>query len=423
MSIGDIFNKLYKYMDPCKALKLLISHANPIIEEVSIRDALWRVVSEPIYSPVDRPWTDLSHVDGYAICSRDTESTLERRFTRLRIIKGIDPRNADTYNLKSGEAVFVETGYPIPRGADAVVPVESTRVEEGYVLVYRRVPKWFNVFRRGSDVRRGELIIDSGVRVTPQIQKLLIDLGVDKVVVYRRPRVALLAVGSELSDQVVAPSTKIMPASSNILVRHIIEYYGGDVRYEAIVGDDPREIVGVVEDVRKLVDMVATIGGVSMGPRDYTWTSLMDYYKPDKWFRGLKIHPGRSTSGLVIDDTIVVNLPGLPQSTIAGSLFTIIPLLNYLQGLGLEHRLPYIEARLGNRVVLDKYLGFYRVRYARIDYAKGEVYVESHVESYHVSPIARANGLTIIEPGVKIIERGTVVKVYLLEPLYRYSRV
>ncbi len=423
MGIASVFDRLFKYADPYAVLEVLASKLKPIVEEVSIYDSLWRVVAEPVYSPVDRPWTDISHVDGYAVRSRDTVVAREKGFVRLRLVEGVDPRSAHLYSIREGETVYVETGYPLPRGADAVVPVEATRVEDGYVYIYSSVDEGYNVFHRGSDFSRGELVINSGEVVTPQHQKLLMDLGVEEVRVYRRPRVAVVSVGDELVDKPVDPSSGYIAASTRLLVKTVVEYYGGEVVYSVIVGDKPNEIKGIVSDLLDNVDIILTIGGVSMGKRDYTWVTLAKEFKPDYVFRGLKIHPGRSTSGLVLGDKVVINLPGLPQSTIAATIFLVIPLLNHLQGLGLNHRLPYIEARLSNRLMLDKYIGFYRVRYARIDYDKMEAYVEQDVESYCIKSVVRSNGVAIIKPEIRIIERGSRVKIYYLEPLHKYNRI
>ncbi len=408
-------------MYPSEIIDLLTSFIVRKTISLDVRLAYNRVVAEDIYSPVDRPWTDISHVDGYAIKSSDTEKASSSKPVVLKIVKEVDPRYADSYELSSGEAVFVETGYPIPRGADAVIPIEAVREVNDQLYIYTPVKKYYNVFRRGSDVHRNSLILRKGSTITPAVQKLLIDLGISRVRVYQKPKISILLVGDEIVDTPIPPSTKAIPASTKYLLKNIIEYYGGEVASIKYVRDEPSQIANIVENMVEEHDIIVTVGGVSMGPKDFTWISLYKHFRPKIYFRGTKIHPGRSTSGLLIKNKIVINLPGLPQSTIAGLLFILIPLINYFNGLESKIILPYITLKSKKTYNLSKYYGFYRIRYANIDLGNRVVEIQEDVESYFVSPIVYSDGIVVVEPSRKRIVEGEYVKVYFLPPIHTYK--
>lgn len=419
--MGYVVEKLYKYMDPFKAVEKLSYGLGACgVEEVDVRNSVGRVLAEDVVASRPRPWANLSHVDGYAVRSTDTKGASSTSPVRLRVVRGVDPRNAGEYRIGVGEAVFVETGYPVPEGADAVVPVESTRVIEGSIYVYRPMKSGENIVPKGSDVAGGEVIAKKGYRVTPVLQKLLIDLGIPFVKVYKKPRVAIVPTGDEVVDEVVVSPIKT-PMSTAYLVKNILEYWGCSIVDTVKSRDDPGELVEIVNSLLGKTDVIATIGGVSMGPRDYTWITLYKHYKPDRYVRGLMVHPGRSTSGLRIGGKVVVNLPGLPQSTVSGLVFLLLPILLKMQGIE-RLKLPYLTAKLGGRVEVKQYQSFYRIRYARIDYDKMEAIVWPEIESYNVSPLLRSDGFVVIPPGTIVLEKGVSIRIYFLEPLHRYMR-
>ncbi|WFO74684.1 molybdopterin molybdotransferase MoeA [Desulfurococcaceae archaeon MEX13E-LK6-19] len=420
--MGDVLERLYKYMDPREAVNVLASGLGPIgVEEVDIRNAVGRILAEDIVASTSRPWTDLSHVDGFAVRSVDTSTASSRSPVKLKIVRNVDSRNAHNYKIKEGEAVFVETGYPVPEGADAVYPIESVRVGEDFILVFRPARSGENIIHKGSDVKTGTLIAQRGTRITPLLQKLLIDLGIPCVKVYKKPRVAIVPTGDEIVDEVVAVSTGKIPMSSAYLLRNVLEYWGCSISSVVKARDEPREIINVIDSLLEGNDIIVSIGGVSMGPKDYSWITLYKHYKPEKYVRGIKVHPGRSTSGLRVNDKIVVNLPGLPQSTISGLIFLLLPIITRLQG-GNEFKLPYIDVLLKETIEVKAYPAFYRVRLAEIDYETMEAIVHAKTESYNVYPLVKADGFTVIPPRKTIVEKGSNIKVFYLEPLFSFSK-
>ncbi len=410
--------KLYRYVEPKKAVEILVQPMKPTVSiEVDTRKACFYTVAEDVYSPVDRPWTNISHFDGFAVRSLDTLGASSSRPVKLKVVSGVDSRNAHLYTLGERETVYVETGYPLPVNADAVIPVEAVKQQGDHIFVYSPVNPGFHVISMGGDVTRGELILKKGTVITPAIQNLLISLGINKVLVYKPPRTAIIAVGSELTDEVVDPSTTKIPASSTYMVENTIKYYGGVVVEKTIVGDDEREIIEAVHRLLDKADLIITIGGVSLGPRDLTWTSIYKEFKPHHYVRGVKIHPGRATSGFNINKRVIVNLPGLPQSTFTGLVTIVLPILNYMLGRGLELKLPFIKARSKRRYIVKEYPSFYRLRFAIVDGEGADLIVDNN-SSYFIKPIALSSGFTVIPPNKTIIEENEELQIFTPQPFY-----
>jgi len=382
------------------------------------RKAVGLVLAEDLYAKFDRPEKDISHVDGFAVRSQDLLSTSTFYPTRLRLVKDVDPRNADKYSLKRGEAVFVETGYPIPENADAVIPVEAVRVEGGYIVVDKPVHKYYQVFPKGSDYVAGELVAKRGSRITPLLAKALLDLGFEEVLVYRRPRVVVYGVGDELRDEPYRPGMSFLPASSLYLDMEAMKYYGGEIVETGILPDSPEAIAGSVERALAKADLVITIGGVAMGPRDYSWLSLHERLKAEVWWRGVKVLPGRATSGFVVNGKVVVNQPGLPLSTLSSLILILTPLLNYMQGLELEPKYPCTEVVIENDISFTGFTDHYKIAFLRVEGRRAR-FIEAR-GSYYLKPALASNAFTLVDPGIERIRQESFVEACFYPPLHIY---
>ncbi|ADI31925.1 molybdopterin molybdotransferase MoeA [Staphylothermus hellenicus] len=410
--------KIYHHMDLDRFYQLVREHVKQTrIIEIDVKKSLNHVLAENIYSPYDRPLFDLSHADGFAVRYDDIKHASKDNPVKLSIVRDVNSRKANDYVLKSGEAVFVETGYPLPLGADTVIPIEETIVKNEYVYIKKPHPKFSHVFTRGSDYSRGELVFSKGMRITPFMLKTLLDLGVDRVRVHDKPLVALFSVGDELVDEPFDPVNWKLPTSTRFLDKYAIEYYGGIIIREEKLPDDPNIIVEVIKNVIDKADIIVTIGGVSMGPRDYSWISLYEAFKPLHYWRGLKMHPARSTSGLIIDGKPIINQPGLHQSSLSALILVVTPILNHVQGQILEPRYPCVNLSLTNKYVENKYIDHYRVRPVEIQGSKCEVI--DLKGSYYLSPLNMSDGFTILKPGTREINAGEEIRVCFYEPIHK----
>ena len=407
--------KIYGYVDLIKIYDMIKNNIKTTdIVLVDVKNSYGYVLAEDIYSPYDRPLYNISHVDGYAIKYEDLkEATSE--LVKFKVVKGIDPRRAHEYELDRGEAVFVETGYPLPRGADTVVPIEDTFLVNDHVVISKKYMRGEHVFPRLTDYKKGELIIRKGARITPFIIKALMDLGIGEIRVYRRPRVIIYSVGDELVDEPFSNEEWKLPMSTKYLDKYTIQYYGGQVIDMEKLPDDPKIIVSRIKDHLDKADLFITIGGVSMGPKDHSWISLYEEFKPQKYWRGTKIHPARSTSGIIVKDKLIINQPGLHQSSLSALFFVIVPVINYLQGLSLEPSYPYTRARIKNEYIDKKYIDHYRLRPVKVFDEIAEII--DIMGSYYLKPLIESNGFIVLKPGIEYLRSNEMINIFYMPPI------
>ncbi|HIP75128.1 MAG TPA: molybdopterin molybdenumtransferase MoeA, partial [Thermococcus paralvinellae] len=134
----------------------------PKIEEVKLEEALGRVLAEDIESPIDVPPFDRATVDGYAVKSKDTWGASETNPVKLKVVGEINAGDIPNIELKDGESIYISTGAPLPKGADAVIPFEEVDRENGWVLIYKPVYPDYGVMKTGADIPKGKPLLKKG---------------------------------------------------------------------------------------------------------------------------------------------------------------------------------------------------------------------------------------------------------------------
>jgi molybdenum cofactor synthesis domain-containing protein len=267
----------------------------PIGEElVPLADALGRTLAHDIAAPVDVPGFDRSNVDGYAVRAEDTFGATEERPRRLRINSEI----IATGVVPNGEVLpstgtVIATGGMLPRGADAVVMVEHTRVEKDELAVVRPVVPGAAVTFAGSDIGRGEVVLRRGELLSSRETGVLAALGIDRVPVHARPKVAILSTGDEL----VAPGAPARPglvydSNATILADAVRELGGEPVRF-GIVPDDEARLDEVLRAALRC-DVVLLSGGTSKGGGDLSYRAVGRLAPPGIVAHGVALKPGKS---------------------------------------------------------------------------------------------------------------------------------
>jgi molybdopterin molybdotransferase len=306
------------------ALALVLAHARPLTSEaVAVSDAAGRVVAEPPLATVDLPPFDSSAMDGYAVRAGDTPGTLE--------VVGESAAGAPaTRRLAAGEAIRVSTGAVVPDGADAVVPVERTSSGDGSVRVERVAPGE-NVRPRGGDARSGDPVVVGGTVVGPVQIGALAGAGVTDVRCGRRPRVALLATGTELRR----PGEQLAPGeiyeSNTVMLAAQVRSANGEPALLGTVADDEQSTREALE--RGLgADVLLTSGGVSVGEHDLV-RGLLASLGAEEVFWRVAVKPGKPVAFAVRGETLVFGLPGNPVSSLVGFELFVRPALLALQGV------------------------------------------------------------------------------------------
>ena len=284
--------KEFKRLTPYReALELLLNDLDeiPEVEEVSLDEALGRVLAEDVVSPIDSPPFDRSAVDGYALRAEDTFQAREYSPVELRVIDEITAGGVSDATVEPGTAVKLMTGAKLPEGANAVLMQEMAEREGDLIRVLRPVAPGQNVAFAGEDVKSGEVILKKGQVLRPQDLALLKSVGFKKVKVKRKPRVGIIITGDELIeefDEEALKAGKILESNS-IMLRGLVKRYFGEPVFYGILPDDEGLIKEVVDRAKRESDLVLVTGGSAFGDRDFAhrFVSLL--------FHGTTIKPGR----------------------------------------------------------------------------------------------------------------------------------
>lgn len=302
------------------ALALVLEQARPLeSEDVSVGRAAGRVAAADQTARVDLPPFNSSAMDGYAVRAADTPGTLS-------VVGHAAAGQPAERTLGAGEAIVISTGAVVPDGADAVVPVERTA---GNVEV-EQVEPGENVRPRGGDARTGDVIVEAGTVLRPAQLGALAAAGVATVRCARRPRVVVLATGSELRAPGEALAAGEIYESNTVLIAAQVISAGGEPVVLDRVPDDADATRSALE--RGLdADMLITSGGVSVGPHDLVRASLRELGAEEVFWR-VAVKPGKPIAFAVRGGSLVFGLPGNPVSSLVGFELFVRPALLALQG-------------------------------------------------------------------------------------------
>lgn len=307
-----------------EALARILEHARPgSAEEVAIEAAAGRRLAEPAVSRTDLPPFPSSAMDGYAVRADETPGTLPVAF---RVAAG----RASPRTLPPGSCAAIATGAVVPEGADAVVPLERARLEGEEVVVAEPVLRGAHIRMRGGDVRAGETILDAGTLLGPAQIGALAAGGIASVSCRARPRVAVVATGSELQQPGLPLAPGQIYESNSLLLATALTSAGAVVDRIAVVDDDVAAHRGALERGLEY-DVLVTSGGVSVGPHDLV-RSVERELGVEEVFWGVAVKPGKPLSFGVRGSTLVFGLPGNPVSALVGAVLFVRPALDVLQG-------------------------------------------------------------------------------------------
>lgn len=387
---------------------ILAALAPPTSEIIPLSDAAGRVLAERIQSPLDLPVFDNSAMDGYGVRAKDIASARPESPARLRLAGKVAAGEVFAGDVASGTCVRLFTGSPLPRGADAVVMQEDTRLDPsaaGEVLFLTAASPGENVRLSGEDVKRGALLVEAGKVLTVGRLSLLAAVGLMRVSVGRQPVVCLLASGSELRDagQILAPGQ--IYESNRASLAALVRRAGAIPQVLPLVADTLAATRVALTEAFDQCDAVVTLGGVSVGEMDFI-KSAFEEIGGQLQFWKVAIRPGRPFVFGRYRKKFLFGLPGNPVSAVVTCLLLVRPALLRWQG-ATDVSLP---AHPG--VLLESLANHGELRHfmrVKVD-AAGRIRSAGRQASHLLSSMARANGLVDL-PAHTTLAADTVVPV------------
>jgi molybdenum cofactor synthesis domain-containing protein len=293
-----------------KAIHIIDGETKPLgTERVALAESIGRVLAENIVADTDLPPFDRAQMDGYALRSRDTRKPP----VDLLVVGESAAGSGWHHELKPGQAVRIMTGAPVPAGADSVEKVELTRELNGVVSLLDSVGKNQNIVKKGTEIRKGEVVLRAGTLITPEMIATPAAFGYAKLKVAKRPRVAVLSTGSEIVPVGRQPKRDQIRDSNSVMLKALCDRAGAAVTVFQNVVDELSTLTSTVREALHDHDIVVTTGGVSVGKYDLTKDAFANA-GARLLFEKVALKPGKPAVFGVRNKKLLFGLPGNPVS-------------------------------------------------------------------------------------------------------------
>ena len=404
-------DEAYTLVDTALAQALTKVRVRRVAESVTPWLAYRRVLAKDVLAPRDVPEYPTAHWDGYAVRSEDVAEAVDATPVSLKVMGAVGPGSRAKAAIARGEAYQVATGAGLPPGADTVVPRESVEMREGRVIVKEPSQPGSHVYAAGEDLKKGEAIANAGQVVRAQDVGELISTGHRKVRVWRRPKVSVLATGSELVEEGRPKKGKVVNSHSPVFQR-LCEAFGCTPVDLGIAKDDSAEISRKLRRGLAESDLVLTLGGTSVGEKDYI-AAAVRAMRPDVLVHRVKMDRGRVAGIAVVRGKPLVMMPGPIQGAMNAFLLFAVPIINVLSGTE-ERQSEILCTFRGNWEARKRYSDFRKVVYVRLERGTEMAASPLLAETESMRVLAEADGCVVVPENVTRIESGERVAVRLI---------
>jgi len=403
-----------------QAREKILSQLQPVgTETIPLTTCANRILAVDIVAAEDLPLFDNSSMDGFAIQAGDTSNAASASSATLQVVADIPAGSNPTISLAQGQAARIMTGAQMPKGADAVIPVEDTDFNDrssgtpapNTVSINKVVKSGDNVRHRGMDVHAGDVVIKRGIILKPQDIGLLGMLGFPEVEVYKRPLVALLSSGDELIEAGESLEPGKIRDSNSYMLATLIESTYAEVLRLGIAKDTRESVQALIEQaVLNKVDLILSSAGVSVGAFDYV-KDVVELNGSLNFWR-VNMRPGKPLAFGEYKNIPFVGLPGNPVSAFVGFEVFVRDAIGRLRGL-LNRSRQTVRVRSVDEILSDGRESYLR---AIVHEENGQQVAKltGHQGSGNLLSLVQANALLIIPAGVKCVPAGQEVNAWLL---------
>jgi len=404
------FSKLTSLED---ALEKLFSKVIPNdLEEIKTQDALNRVLGENIISEMNIPPFDRSAMDGYAVKAEDTFGASPKNIKKIKLIGTIEIGETSNLILNHGEGIRISTGAPIPIGANAVIKIEDTEIENNEISLYTALAPRRNISYAGEDINQGTQILNRGTVLKPEHIALLSSLGFVKIKVSIKPKVSVFASGDEL----IEPGNVIEPGkiynSNTPMISNLVKIYGGIVVRGETVKDDKDVIKKKVIEASNDSQVLIFTGGTSVGTKDYLPEIIHE--TGDVLVHGIAMRPGSPVLIGVLNETFIFCLPGTPVAAYVCFLQIVGPTLKKILGCTTLDPRTKVLANLKKDVPVSS-LGFLHHLRVKLEIKENQI-IANPVKlkgSGVISSLTESDGIVEILPHLEGLKKEEKVFVKL----------
>ncbi len=387
----------------------------PMAESVDTKKAIGCVLWTEIISHTDIPSSNCSHMDGFVIKHSDIDMLSHQGPIKLKLVRRKKDSKHKSQILLSGQAIRISTGEVLPRLGDTVIPLEYTQIDSknNTIAIQREFAKGSFISFKGSEIARKDLLLNSRHVLRAQDLALSSRLGIRKLRVFKKPRVAIIPTGSELTNDINdAKQGKILNTNSTV-ISNLIETSGGIPLDLGITPDNIHKIKNKIRAALSKSDIILTTGGSSVGVRDLVAESINDIGKPGILVHGIKLDRGRVTGLAVLRSRPIIILPGPIQGAVNAFIAFVQPLIRFMLGLR-PYTKPFISAKLTKDWnARKKFQNFTKIVYVKMS---GSVSGEFHAkpitgETTDITVLTESNGFILVPERLTVLKKGQRVKI------------
>ncbi|WP_296887078.1 gephyrin-like molybdotransferase Glp [uncultured Methanobrevibacter sp.] len=375
-------------------------------EEIDCEDAYGRVLFNDVYSRMDFPPFDKALKDGFAILSEDSYGASEESPNTLDVIDFLEAGSITDKKVEKGKCIEISTGAAIPEGANAVVMVEYCEKFDDKVNLFTTATPSQDIAKKGSDIEEGKLILKKGDILTPGKIGVLLSQGFKTIEVYKKPTVGIISSGNEITMQGQdLPFGKIYDVNGNMIKNDAVSC-GADAKFLGVVRDDYDPVKEKIQESLEDVDILLCSGGTSAGLGDVIKHVLDEL--GEVYIHGISVQPGKPTIVGVINEKLVIGLPGNPVSALMIFNAFVASPLSSVAGIKKEFEQKVINGVMTRRI--HSPVGRMQYQLVKVD---GSDVQPIFKDSGAIFSLSSADGYVKVEKSVELLDEGEEVEVYL----------